>query len=64
MSGAGSEGLSGALFYQTPAGIVLASPTMSSDGYILGVPGTSALALPPTLLPGASECFLYTLSSV
>jgi len=64
VSGAGSETVPGAaLFYQTPSGLVFASPstsagTLSPEGYILSVPGTPAFALPPKVLPGQSELFV------
>ena len=67
MSGTGSDALPGsaALFYQTPSGLVLASPStstaaLSPEGYILSVPGTPAFALPPKALPGNSEPLLFT----
>ena len=57
VSGAGSEAVpaGAALFYQTPSGLVFASPstsagTLSPEGYILSVPGTPAFALPPKVL--------------
>ena len=65
MSGGGSETVpaGAALFYQTPSGLVFASPstsagTLSPEGYILSVPGTPAFALPPKVLPGQSELFV------
>lgn len=63
MSGAGSESVPGgtALYYTTPSGLVIASPSTSDgtllpEGYILSVPGTPAFALTPTkVLSGQSE---------
>jgi len=66
VSGAGSEALPGGatLFYQTPSGLVLASPStstaaLSPEGYVLSVPGTPAFALPPKVLPSNSEFLLF-----
>jgi len=46
-----------AFFYQTPSGLVLASPststgTVMSEGYLLSVPSTPSFALPPKVLSG------------
>lgn len=66
MTGAGSKSLPGGttLFYQTPSGLILASPstaaaagTLPPEAYIVGVPGTPAFALPSKVLLDESELF-------